>query len=91
MIDGVVIDLDTLVYLELCVIPMGWSWSLWIAQYIHQEAGVRAGQSRSDDVIDRNSTVQMDSHSVKHCKYVHSFLEILHKPTTVHSAGDDLT
>ena len=90
-IDGAVIDPDTLVYPQLLVLPMGWSWTLWIAQCIHEEAGVRSGQNRDDDIIDREPVVPLDSHCVKHCKYVDNFLEMGHDPTTVHSAAHNLT
>ena len=82
-IDGVAVSPSTYVTPSLEVLPMGWSWSLWICQCLHEEQGRRSGQVDDDMICDHQAVKPLCRSDVRHAKYVDNYLTIGHDPHTV--------
>ena len=74
---------DDLITPCLRVLPMGWSWSLFLAQMSHEEVGRSVGQSDKDLIQDRSAVEPLGPHGIKHAKYVDNFLIVGHDPQEV--------
>ena len=77
---------------RLAVVPMGFSWALWICQQIHQRAALRCGLSKSQRLRDRQPW--RGGEQLHHSEYVDNFIALSkHKSVTmaaVSNVVDDL-
>ena len=76
---------------QLNVLPMDWSWSLWIAQCLHEDVGRECGQLAADHIVDRAPSQSLSINNVLHAKYVDNFIELGHDPATVALEANSLT
>ena len=67
---------DTWMVPLLNVLPMGWSWSLHLAQRSHETVGVRSGLSPSLRLVDKHSGVPLTTGGCRSAVYVDNFLII---------------
>ena len=59
---------------ELTVSPMGWSWSLWICQSLHEQLAREAGTDSNYCILDRNPCQPLEPSNTKHALYIDNFL-----------------
>ena len=85
---GTNVDPETLITPRLLVLPMGWSWSLWLCQSVHERAGELGGLSDSTPILDKKTPVPLDSHDSQHAIYVDNFLVLGHDPHVVQSVAN---
>ena len=67
----------------LTVIPMGWSWALWIAQAVHEEKARLAGLTVEGRIRDRVPTPPLSTRDTIHALYVDNYMVCGHDPNTV--------
>ena len=79
-LDGVEIPPDSFVTPQLRVLPMGWSWALWICQMVHEHIGRSVGQQDCDQVTDKAIPRPLTHNDSRHGKYVDYFLSLSHDP-----------
>ena len=60
----------------LTVLPMGWSWSLHIAQKMHECCLDRVGLDPRSRIVDRKATGSLGPSDLKHAAYVDNYLVI---------------
>ena len=90
-VDGQFLAGDVIVVPRLKVLPMGWSWSLWICQMCLVRAGVLVGQTLYNSIVDKKSTPPLGLHDTVHAKYVDNFLVAGHNPATVDLSANRIT
>ena len=86
-----VVDPDSIIVPRLRVLPMGWSWSLWICQMVHEQMGIESEQSDVDKIVDQSPPPPLQSHNILHAKYVDNFLVMSHNPAEVERSCNTLT
>lgn len=82
-IDGMSISPNTYLTPQLEVLPMGWSWSLFLCQRVHEVVAGKSGFDSSSAILDRHVPKPSGSHDVQHAEYVDNFLIAGHNPATV--------
>ena len=55
VIDGVKVPWNQLIYPQLAVCPMGWTWALWICQSVHERIVEEAGAVDSNHLTDKKT------------------------------------
>ena len=66
-VGGVAVSPHRLVVPQLAVVPMGWSWALYLCQKIHERLALQSGLSFSDRLQDRK---RVDQCNRVHLQYV---------------------
>ncbi|CAK0824773.1 unnamed protein product, partial [Prorocentrum cordatum] len=76
-----------MVYPRLSVIPMGWSWALWMCQTVHERIVEQAGASPENRIVDKQVTP--DLHRACHSQYVDNFIAVSTDASAVRSLVAD--
>ena len=58
-VNGVAVGPEDYITPVLEVLPMGWSWALWICQMIHEQSAREAGLDRDHIVSDRSPSLPL--------------------------------
>ena len=82
---------ETFIVPRLKVLPMGWSWSLWICQSMLVHTGSVRGDARTSAIADKQVTEPLGTKNSIHAKYVDNFLYISHDPETADRDNNSLT
>ena len=80
---GKTISPETPVIPRMLVLPMGWSWSLYFCQDIHEHQGELVDQSAHDHLSDRSAGIVLSSHNCAFAKYVDNYLVAGHDLNSV--------
>ncbi|CAK0789751.1 unnamed protein product, partial [Prorocentrum cordatum] len=73
-VNGKPVPPSAMVYPRLSVIPMGWSWALWMRQTAHERIVEQAGASPENRIVDKQVT--LDLHRACHSQYVDNFIAV---------------
>ena len=73
-VDGKRVEGEEWIVPELTVSPMGWSWSLWICQSLHEQLAREAGTDSNYCILDRKPCPPLEPSKTKHALYVDMFL-----------------
>ena len=73
-VSGVPVGPEVLVTPALEVLPMGWSWALWLAQSVHESLSDAIGSDASSRFQDRFPCEPLSERNTLHAEYVHNYL-----------------
>ncbi|CAK0818121.1 unnamed protein product [Prorocentrum cordatum] len=86
-VNGQAVPPSAMVYPRLSVIPMGWSWALWMCQTVHERIVEQAGASPENRIVDKQATP--DLHRACHSQYVDNFIAVSTDASAVRSLVAD--
>ncbi len=83
MVNGRRVGGETWIVPELLVLPMGWTWSLWYCQTMHEHLLAHHGIPRDIQVQDRKALAPLSGSEICGAIYVDNFMVVGHDPQTV--------
>ena len=82
-VGGECVDPGSWIVPQLTVLPMGWSWALWIAQSIHEHMAEAVPMARECRMHDGQVVAPLGRTDARHAICVDNFLVTSHCPSYV--------